>query len=302
MRHNDRCHRPSRTNKVFRLYHAGLAFTVVLVLVTVFSGSAAALDINDTDSLDYWSDTTLDFRVETDGTIRAQNILDMNGNDIVGAGVVEGATRGQLSGEQNIVSDGSFETGGMSYWTNTGSISTSQVLNGSYSLNIPSKSSGNSHNDVYQERPDGAAQLIKVKPGETYAVQGYVYSTAGADAADIGIREYDGSRSHVTWTGVTSNSETGSWEFTRGYWTVPSGSQYARIWLRGDDQNTGGENYFDNIRVYRVDKPRLEMTGKIDMNSNKITNLQDPNNVQDAATKSYVDNNDDTGSDSQGHC
>ena len=300
MRHDDRRHRPSRTNKAFRPYHAGPAFTAVLLLATVFSGSAAALDINDTDSLDYWSDTTLDFRVETDGTIRAQNILDMNGNDIVGAGVVEGATRGQLSGEQNIVSDGSFETGGMSYWKkNPGSISTSQVLNGSYSLNIPSKSSGNGHNDVYQERPDGAAQLIKVKPGETYAVQGYVYSTAGADAADIGIREYDGSRSHVKWAQITSNSGTGSWEFTRGYWTVPSGSQYARIWLRGDDQNTGGENYFDNIRVYRVDKPRLEMTGKIDMNSNKITNLQDPSNAQDAATKSYVDNNDDTGTDSQ---
>ena len=77
MRHNDRRHCPSRTDKAFRLYHAGPAFTVVLLLVTVFSGSAAALDINSSQPLQYYSDGDLDFEVGVDGVITASNNLSM---------------------------------------------------------------------------------------------------------------------------------------------------------------------------------------------------------------------------------
>ncbi|MFB6209838.1 MAG: hypothetical protein ABEJ56_06930, partial [Candidatus Nanohaloarchaea archaeon] len=45
--------------------------------------TATALDLNDTQSLDYWSGSSnLDFRVETDGTLRAQNDIDLNENNI----------------------------------------------------------------------------------------------------------------------------------------------------------------------------------------------------------------------------
>jgi hypothetical protein len=83
MRHDDRCHRPSRTNKAFRLYHAGPAFTAVLLLVTVFSGSAAALDINSSTSLRYFPGNSQQFSVGTAGTIIAYGNLNMqNSNNI----------------------------------------------------------------------------------------------------------------------------------------------------------------------------------------------------------------------------
>ena len=77
MRHDDRRHRPSRTNKAFRPYHTGPAFTAVLLLATVFSGSAAALDINSSQSLQYYGDGDLDFEVAADGVITASNNLSM---------------------------------------------------------------------------------------------------------------------------------------------------------------------------------------------------------------------------------
>ena len=50
-----------------------------------------------------------------------------------------------------------------------------------------------------------------------------------------------------------------------------------------------------------VPHPRdiIDQGGQLDMNSNKIANVQNPSNAQDAATKSYVDNNDGTGTDDQ---
>ena len=128
MSHNDRRHCPSRINKVFRLYHAGLAFTVVLVLVTVFSGSAAALDINDTDSLDYWSDTTLDFRVETDGTITAYGNLNMqSSNNISNFFAADQCTGSEVVSE--VYSNGSYACTDIStYDTDTDNQDLSEVL------------------------------------------------------------------------------------------------------------------------------------------------------------------------------
>jgi len=44
-------------------------FLVLFVVVSLLLPAASAIDINDTDSLDYWSDNSLDFRVEPDGDV-----------------------------------------------------------------------------------------------------------------------------------------------------------------------------------------------------------------------------------------
>ncbi len=221
-------------------------------------------------------------------TLEAGNLanqsIGMTGHDITGVGnlTVRGRMQGigdsYLAGEDSTVIDGGFERGDSLYWSMQNSEVTSSIAQqGRYSLNITSASSGGGHNDIYQVTPSGPYVKFDVRPGQVYAVQGWVYSTAGSDAADIGIREWNGTKGHEAWTQVSTNTGTGSWEFIRGYWTVPSGTQYATVWLRGDDISSGGFNYFDNIRVYRVDSPEihatdgtLEVKDDADLENNKL--------------------------------
>jgi hypothetical protein len=62
---------------------------------------------------------------------------------------------------------------------------------------------------------------------------------------------------------------------------------------------TSFEIYRDGVVRLRVNESVAVKNGNLNMSSNKIINLADPSGAQDAATKSYVDNNDDTGTDNQ---
>ncbi|WEL19810.1 Trimeric autotransporter adhesin [Candidatus Nanohalococcus occultus] len=81
---------------------------LLVVSVLVFTASASAIDFNDTESLDYWSDNTLDFRVNPDGTVQAQNNINLNGNTLQNANLEAGSVdEGEIN--QNTLDDSEIE-------------------------------------------------------------------------------------------------------------------------------------------------------------------------------------------------
>jgi hypothetical protein len=51
-------------------------------VLIVLSSSGAALDLNDTESLDYYPSSQLEFRIQPDGTIQPQNDIELSGNKL----------------------------------------------------------------------------------------------------------------------------------------------------------------------------------------------------------------------------
>jgi hypothetical protein len=136
---------------------------------------------------------------------------------------------------EELVLDRDMELTGLDYWHGAGSLTKSATnpAFGSQSLQVTNVVSGGNA-DVYQAKKGTSSdQLIAVEPGQRLFFSGWVYTTAGASYADIGVRTFDASESPITWLVACTNSLTSTWQYISGELVIPSGTYFVVLWLRG---------------------------------------------------------------------
>ncbi len=126
-----------------------------------------------------------------------------------------------------------------------------------------------------------------------------------ANAASLGIGSEVDESANYTWTGLHIFPSLTQFENQTIFKDVTGGDISSTLFFTELDGSTvkGSHGYSDNAgiagvyfsnnqsaeRVRLLDAGGLSIESEMDLNSNRITNLTDPTNAQDAVTKAYVD-------------
>jgi hypothetical protein len=160
---------------------------LLFISLILFLAPAAAIDINDTDSLDYYSDSTLDFRVNPDGTVDLQNSLNANENTLQNLNALQdgtGTNTLKFDGSNNVeipsgnldlaenISMGSGQkisygsTGGAETRIETGQYSNNLNLRAAQSVKIALNNKNAGYNRFLLTNQTGGENLLEIR-GDT---------------------------------------------------------------------------------------------------------------------------------------
>jgi len=211
------------------------------------------------------------------GTTSPQSDLD------IGRGEVYNVSRLENAGPYNLFRNSDFESNFTAH-LDVASRTNAESYSGSYSI-MAGETGWPQYEEVWNHTDAGGMPALLT--GETYTLSFWAKNTTSSNI-EYG---YAGSGGYLKTT-IPANS---GWAF---YSVTDQAENSGTSFEMRDNVSWNGKVYIDNVVLSKGEtafdkgfssRDVIDHVGHLNLNSNPVINVSDPNNPQDAATKNYVD-------------